>query len=127
MTHCSQPTTSSIQRYSPSYGPLWDGYDRHHGGYGGFQMYSPPQIPGQGPPSPGELTVHRGPRENHPLNCPTSSSSNPPPEHPSGEPRCPPIYRPTKRFQPPVEQRKTDVARIAELPLSREMSNDDYH
>jgi hypothetical protein len=26
-----------------------------------------------------------------------------------------------------VEQRKTDIARIAELPQSREMSNDDYH
>jgi len=125
MTHSSQPTTSARQAY-PSYGPPWQGYDLHQGGYGGSQMFPPPPIPGQGPSSLGTQRVPPGLPENHPINRPTSSSSNSPPESPSGAPRRPLISFPTKHIQQPAEPRKTDVARIAELPPLLEMSYNDY-
>jgi len=89
-------------------------------------MFPPLQIPGQGPLSSGAPRVPPGSLENHPVNWPTSSSSNPPPEPPSRAPRRPPISLPTKRLQLPAELPKTDVARIAVLPPLREMSYDDY-
>jgi len=125
MTHSSQPTTSASQGY-PCYGPPWQGYDLHQGGYSGSQMFPPPHIPGQGPSSPGAPKVPPGQPENHPVNWPTLSSSNAPPEPTSSTPRRPPISLPTKRFQPQAEQRKTDVARIAELPPLPEMFYDNY-
>jgi hypothetical protein len=41
MTHSSQPTRSTSQG-STSYGPPWQGYDLHHGGYGRSRMFPPP-------------------------------------------------------------------------------------
>jgi len=115
MTHSSQPTTSTRQGYQ-RYGPPWQGYDLHQGGYGGSLMFLPPQIPEQGPSSPGALRLPPGPPENDSVNQPTSSTSNPPPERASGAPWRRPFSLPMKRFQPPAVPWKTDVARIAELP-----------
>ena len=124
MTHSSQPTSSTSQGY-PSYGPPWQGYDLHQGGYGGSQMFPPRQFPGQGPSSPGAPRVPPGPPGNHPVNLPTSSSSTPPPQPPSGAPGRHPISLQTKRFQPPAEPWKTDVAGIADLPPLPELSYDE--
>jgi len=125
MTHSLPPTHSASQQY-PSYGPPWQGYYLHQGGYGRSQIFPPPQFPEQGPSSPGAPRVPPGPLGNHPLNQPTSSSSTPPPQPPSSAPGRHPISLPTKRFQPPAEPRKTDVAGIADLPLLPEMSCDEY-
>jgi len=125
MTHSSQPPTSVSQQY-PSYGPPWQGYDLHQGGYGESRMFPQQQLPGQGPSSPGAPRVPPGPPGNNPVNRPTSSSSTPPPAPPSGAPGRPPISLPTKRFLPPAEPRKTDVAGIADLPLLAEISYDEY-
>jgi len=122
MTHSSQPTSSASQGYPPSYLPPWQGYNLHHGGYGGSQMFPPLQFPGQRPSFPGALRVPPGPPGNHPVNHPTSSSLTPPPQPPSGAPgrHCMSLRK--KRFQPPAELRKTDVVRIADLPPLPEMS-----
>jgi hypothetical protein len=126
MTHnCSQPTTSVSQQY-PSYGPPWQGYDLHQGGYGESQMFPQQQFQGQGLSSLGALRVPPGPPGNNPVNWPTSSSSTPPPGSPSGAPGRPPISLPTKRFLPAAEPQKRDVARIADLPPLPEISYDKY-
>jgi len=125
MTHSSRPTSSASQQY-PSYGPPWQGYDLHQGGYGGSQMFPPPQFPGKGLSSPRAPRVPPGPPGNYPLNQQTSSSSTPPPHPPSGAPGRHPISLPTKRFLPPAEPRKTDVAGIADLPPLREMFHNEY-
>jgi len=125
MTYSSHPTTSARQGYQ-HYGPPWQEYNLHQGGYGGSQMFPPPQIPGRGPSSPGAPRVPPGPPENHPVNQLTSSSSNPPPGTPSGAPRRPLIGLPMKRFQPPTERRETHAARIAELPPLPELSYGEY-
>jgi len=125
MTHSSQPSSSASQQY-PSYGPPWQGYDLHLGGYGRSQMFPPPQFPGQGPSSPGAPVVPPGPPGNYPLNQPTSSSSTLPPQPPSGAPGRHPISLTTKRFQPPGEPQKTNVAGITDLPPLREISYDEY-
>jgi len=44
MTHSSQPTSSTSQGYA-SYGPPWQGYDLHQGGFGGSQMFPPSAVP----------------------------------------------------------------------------------
>jgi len=118
MTYSSQPTTSARQVY-PSYGPRWSGYDLHEGGYSGSQMLPPPQLPGQVPSSPGAPRVPTGPPENHPVNCPTYSCSNPPPEPSPSAPRRPMISLPKKRFQPSAEPRKTDDQEMQNCPHSR--------
>ena len=125
MTLRSQSTSGASQQY-PSYRLPWRGYDLHQGGYGGSQMFPPPQFPGQGPSSPGASRVPPGPPGNHPLNQPISSSSTPPPQHPSGTPGRHPIGLPTKQFQPPADPRKTDDAGIADVPPLPEMSYNEY-
>jgi len=125
MTHSSQPTSGTSQGY-PGYGPPWQGYDLHQGGYARCQMFPSPQFPGQGPSSPGAPRVTSGPPGNHPINLPTSSSSTPPPQPPSGAPGRHPISLPTTRFQPPAEPPKTDDAGIADLPPLPELSYDEY-
>ena len=125
MTHSSQPTRSARQGY-PSYGPPWQGYDLHQGGYCRSQMFPPFQFPGQGPSSPGAPIVPPGPPGNHPLNQSTSSGSTLPPQPSSGAPVRHPISLPTKRFQPPVEPQGTDVTGIAHLPLLPELSYNEY-
>jgi len=125
MTHSSQPTSSTSHGY-PGYGPPWQGYDLHQGGYGRSQIFPPPQCPGQGLSSPGAPRVPPGPPGNHRVNLPTSSSSTPPPQPPCGAPGRHPISLPTKRFQPPAEPRKTDVAGIADLPPLPELSYDEF-
>jgi len=47
ITHSSQPTSTTSQGYA-SLGPLWPGYDLHQVGYGGSQMFPPPQCHGVG-------------------------------------------------------------------------------
>jgi len=87
-------------------------------------MFPQQQFPGQGLSSPGAPRVPPGSPGNNPVNRPISSSSTPPPGPPFGAPGRPPISHPTKRFLPPVEQRKRDVACIADLaPLTE----NDYH
>jgi len=125
MTHSLQPTSSASQQYR-SYGPLWQGFDLHQGGYGGYQMFPPPQFPGHEPSSPGAPRVPPGPLGNHPLNQPTSSSSTPPPQPSSGAPGRHPVSLPTKTFQPPAEPRKTDVIGIADLPPLLEITYNKY-
>ena len=126
MTHNSLHPTTSVSQCYQSYGPPWQGYDLHQGGYGESRMFPQQQLPGQGPSSPGAPRVPPGPPGNNPVNRPTSSSSTPPPAPPSGAPGRPPISLPTKRFLPPAEPRKTDVAGIADLPLLAEISYDEY-
>jgi len=125
MTHSSQPTTSARQGYL-SYRPQWQGYDLHPGGYGGSQMFPPPQFSGHGLQSPGATRVPPGPLETKQVNWLISSGSNPPPGPPSGAPGRSPISRPTKRFQPPVSPRKTDVAGIVDFPPLPEISYENY-
>jgi hypothetical protein len=125
MTHSSQPTSSTSQGY-PGYGPPWQGYDLHQGGYDGSQMIPPVQRPGQGPSSPGAPRVPPGPPGNHPLNLPTSSSSTPTPQPPSVTAGRHPISLATKRFQPPPAPRITDVSGIADLSPLPELSYDEY-
>jgi len=124
MTHSSQPTSSASQQY-PSYGPPWQGYDRHQGGYGKSQMFPPLQFPGQGPSSPGAPRVPPRPLGIHPLNQPTASCSTPPPQPASGAPGRHPISLLTKPFQPPAEPGKPDVAGIVDSPLLPEMTYDE--
>ena len=116
VTHSSQPTSSASQSYQ-SYGAPRQGYDLHQGGYGGSQMFPPPQLPGQKPSSPGAPRVPPGPPGSHPVNPPSSCSLTPPPQLPSGAPGRHPTSLPTKGFQPPTEPPKTKVAGIADLPL----------
>jgi hypothetical protein len=124
MTHSSQPTSSTSQVYA-SYWPPWEGYDLHQGGYGGSQMFPPLQVQAQGLSFPGASTVPPGLPGNHPGNQPKSTSLTPPPRPPSGAPGRHPISLLTKRFQPPAELRKRDVAGIADLPPLPEMSYDE--
>jgi len=124
-TLSSQPTTSVSQQY-PSYGPPWQGYDLHQGGYGESRMFPQQEFPRQGPSSPAAPRVPPGPPGNNPVNRPTSSSSTPSPGPPSGAAGRPPISLPTKPFLPPVEPRKTDVPRIADLSPLPEISYDKY-
>jgi len=125
MMHSSQPTSSASDEY-PRSGPPWQGYDLHQGGYGGSQMFPPSQFPGEGPSSPGAPRVPPGPPGNHPVNQPTSCSSTPPPQPVSGAPGRHPISLPMQTFLTPAEPRKADVAGIAHLPPSPEMSSDKY-
>ena len=89
-------------------------------------MFPPPEFPGQGPSSPDAPRVPPGLTGNHPVNLPTSSSSTPPPQTPPSAPRRYPISLLTKRFQPPAEPRKTDVAGVADLPQLPKLSYDEY-
>jgi hypothetical protein len=66
------------------------------------------------------------PPEKHPVNRPTSSSSNPPPQSPSGVLRRCPSGLAIKSFLQPAELLKTDVARFSELPPMLDMTNNDY-
>jgi len=98
MTHnSSEPTTSASQRF-PRYGPQWQWYDLHQGGYGGSQMFPPHQFPQPGPSSPGAPRLSPGPLCNNPVNLPTSSRSTPPPGLPSSAPGRSPICLPTQRY-----------------------------
>ena len=51
----SEPDPEPNWEFGPvvntSYGPTWPGYDLHQGGYGGSQMFPPPQLPSQEPSS----------------------------------------------------------------------------
>ena len=89
-------------------------------------MFPQQLFQGQGPSSPGAPIVPPGPPGTNSVNRPTSSSSTPLPGPPSGAPGRPPISLPTKQFLPPAEPRKTDVARIANLPPLPEISYDEY-
>jgi len=125
ITHSLQPTTSASQGYT-SYGPQWQRYALHQSGYGGSWMFPYPQNPGQGPSSPGAPSVAPGLAGNHPVNRPTSSSAHSPPEPTSSAPRIPPRMLPTKRFKPPAEPPKTNVAWIVDLPPLQDSSYDNY-
>ena len=124
-TYSSESTTSAWQGY-PSDGPPWQGCDLHEGGFVQSQMFPHRRFCGQWPSSPRTSGLHQGTPETHPVNRPTSSNSNPYPEHHSATSRRPPIILPTKEFQPPAEPRKTDVSVIAEWPQLLEMSYNDY-
>jgi len=121
VTHSSQPTCSASPGFS-SHGPLWEGYNLHQHGYGGSQMFPPAKFPERVPWSPGTPRVLLGPPGNHPVNRPTSSSSTPPPQPPSGAPGKHPFSLPLRRFQPPVEPQTTDIQGIADSPPLPEMS-----
>jgi len=116
MTRSSQPTSSTSQGY-PGYGPPWQGYDLHQGGYRRSRMVPPPQFTGRGPSSPGAPSVPPGPPGNHPVNPPTSSSSTPPPPPRFGAPGRHSISLETKRFEPPAEPRTTAIICIADMSL----------
>jgi len=117
--HQRKPTISKLWAQ-------WQGYDLHQGSYGKCQMFSHQQIPGQEPSCPGAPRVPPWPPGNNPVNWPISSSSTPPPRHPFGAPVRPPISLPMNGFLPPAEPRKTDVARIADLPPLPEIFNQEY-
>jgi len=123
--NCSQPTTSVSQCY-PSYGPQWEGYDLHQGGYGESQMFPQQQFPEHGPSSPGEPRVPPGLPGNNPVDRPTSSSCTATPGHTCCAPGRPLISLPTKRFLPPAEPLMTDVTRMVDLPPLPEISYVEY-
>jgi hypothetical protein len=85
-------------------------------------MFPRQQFTGQGMSSPGEPRVHPGLPGHNPVNLPTSPSSTPPPAPPSSALGRPPISLSTKRLLPAVELRKTDVARIVDMPQLPEIS-----
>jgi len=123
-TPSSQPSSSVTQWY-PSYGPSWQAYDFPQGGYGGPQLFPPEQFTGHGLSSPGAHRVPPAPPGNNPVIRPTSSAFSAPGQLP-GAPDRPPMSLPTKRFQPAVEPRRTDVARITDLPPLPDISYDKY-
>jgi hypothetical protein len=94
MTPSLQPSSAATQAYL-CYGPSWQGYDFHHGGYSGPPMFPPQQFTGQGPSSPGTPRVPPAPPQNHPVIWPSSSNTTPyrqlarptrkPPKSPSHE------------------------------------------
>jgi len=88
-------------------------------------MFPPQQFTGHGPSSPGAPRVPPALPGNIPVIRPTSSSSTPYRQLLGASGR-PPISLPTKRFQPAVEQRRADVAGIADLPPLPEISNDKF-
>jgi hypothetical protein len=124
MTPSLQPSSGATQGYA-SYRPPWQGYDFPQAGYGGPQMFPPPQFPGQGPSSPGVPHVPPVLPGNIPVIWPTTSASRPYGQLPSA-PGLPPISLPTKRFQPAAEPRRTDVAVIADLPPLPEICCDEF-
>jgi len=120
-----QRTTSVSQRFL-SYGPQWQGYDLHQGGYGGSKVIPPQEFTWQVPSSPGAPRVWPGALGSNPVNRQTSSSSTPPPGPLSSAPWRAPNSLQTTRSLPPAEPRKTDVASIADLPPGLAISYDDY-
>jgi len=88
-------------------------------------MFPPRQFPRQGPSSPGAPRVPPALLGNIPVIPPTSSASTPYKQSP-GAPGRPPISLPTKRCQPAAKPRRTDVAGIADLPPSPEISYDEF-
>jgi hypothetical protein len=124
MTPSSQPSSVATKGYS-SYGPSWQVYDFHHGGYGGPQMFPPQQFAGHGPSSPGAPRVPPAPPGNNPVIRPTSSASSAPGQLP-GAPGRTPNSLPKKRFQPAAEPRRRDVAAIADLSPLPEISYHQY-
>ena len=125
MTPSSKPSLGVTQGY-PGYGPSWQAYDFPQGEYGGPQMFPPQQFAGHGPSSPGAPRVPPAPARNNPVIQPTSSTSTAPGQL-SGGPGRPLIVRPTKRLQPAVEPRRTDVTGIADLPPLPGISYDQYN
>ena len=101
MTPSSQPSSGATQG-NPSYGPPWQGYHIHQGGYCGPRMLPPQQFTGHGPSSPGAPRVPPAPPGNNSVIRPTSSASTTPGQIP-GAPGRPPIRLSTKHFQPAAE------------------------
>jgi len=114
MTPSSQPSSGATQG-SQSYESPWQGFNFPQGGYGGPQMFPPQEFTGHGPSSASAPWVPPAPPEHDPVVRPTSSASTAPGQH-SGSPRRLLISLATKRFLPAAEPRRTDVARIANLP-----------
>jgi hypothetical protein len=88
-------------------------------------MFLPQQFTGHGPLSPGAPRVPPAPPGINAVIRPTSSASTGPGQLPGASGR-PPIRLPTERCQPDAELRRTDVARIADLPPLPEISYDQY-
>ena len=84
------------------------------------------QFHGQGPSSWAAPTVPPGRPCNNLVNRPTSSTSTPPPGPPSDAPGRLCISLPTKHFLPAAELRKTDVARIADVPSLQQIWINEY-
>jgi len=80
----------------------------------GLKMIPPPQFTGGAPLSPSATQGPPSLLRNDPAIQWTSSSSSPP-WPPSGSSRKPPSSVEMKRFQPPSEQWKPDVARVTDL------------
>jgi hypothetical protein len=114
MTPSSQPSTAATQEYQ-SYAPSWQAYDFPQQGYGGPHIFPPQQFTAHGRTSPGTPRVPPTPPQNTPVIRPTTSSSTAP-EQPPGAPGKPPSSLPTKRFLPPAELWRAELAGIAELP-----------
>ena len=88
-------------------------------------MFPPQHFTGQGLSSPGAPCVPPAPPGNIPVIFPTTSASTPYGQIPGAAGR-PPISLPTIPFQPVVESRRTDVARIGDLPPLPEIRYDEY-
>jgi len=88
-------------------------------------MFPPQQFTEHGPSSPGAPRVPPAPPGNNAVIGPTSSTSTAPGQLP-GTPERPSISLPTQRFQRAVEQRRTDVAGIANLAPLPDISHDEY-
>jgi len=125
MTPSSQPSTGATQEYR-SYGPSWQAYDFPQRCYGGPQMFPHQQVTGNGPLSPGAARVPLAPPRYNSVIWPTSSSCTAPEQLP-GAPGRHSSSLPLKRFQPAVEQWRTDVTGIANLPPLPEIFYDIYN
>ena len=88
-------------------------------------MFPPQHFTGQGLSSPGAPCVPPAPPGNIPVIFPTTSASTPYGQIPGAAGR-PPISLPTIPFQLVVESRRTDVARIGDLPPLPEIRYDEY-
>jgi len=125
MTPSSQPSSGGATQGYQSYGPSWQRYDFPQGGYSGPQMFPPHQFTGQGPSSPCAPRVPPAPAGDIPVNRRTSSSSTPYGQIPGTLERHP-ISLPKKRFLQAADQRRTDVAGIADLPPLPAIAYDEF-
>jgi hypothetical protein len=87
MTHNTCQPITCVRQYYASYGPWWQHYDLHPGGYGKSQMLSQQLCQGKGPSSSYAPREPTGLPGNNPVNQRIQSSCTLPLGRPCGTPR----------------------------------------